>query len=230
MNTKTKIIGLGAVAMLGMMPAQAQLQISNGDFSLNPTQSKAPVDWFVPTTSGNWWESTWVGPNVSPNGTPVLGLSWMGSTPNWAYQNIGMNNIGATSFTLDFDIGSFTDSGETRNLGVTVSLYQSASFTAANGTDVNGAAGVALLGSQSVTSGPIPAHATTIVHETLTFDFSGANTTDPLYIRLVNFSTGTGQPWTAIDNITLTPVPEPSTMALCGLMSLGFLVRRQAKS
>lgn len=235
MNPKIKLMaafgGLGLA--LTIMPAQAQIQVLNGDFSLNPTQGSNPTGWFVPTTSpGGWWESTWVGPTVSPNGTSVLGLSYMFDTTHWAYQNIGTDNNGATSFTLDFDLGSFTDAGSARNLGVTVSLYQSASFVAATGTDVNGAAGVTLLGSQSVTSGSIAPGA--VVHQTLTFDLSGANATDVLYLRLINYQVDASQPWAAIDNITITPaaVPEPSSLALASLGGLGglmFWFRRRAQ-
>lgn len=228
MTTRLKLqtaAACGGILLLAAASAQAQLQVLNGDFSLNPTQGNNPVNWYVPTTStgGNWWTSTWVGPTVSPNGTPVLGLSFMTST-NWAYQNIGVNNSGATSFTLDFDLGSFTDAGSARNLGVTVSLYQSSSFVAATGADVNGAAGVTLLGSQSVASGLINPGA--VVHETLAFDLTGANTTDALYLRFINYQVDTTQPWAAIDNVTLAPVPEPSTFALAGLGGLALLFHR----
>jgi hypothetical protein len=232
MNQTSKLmLGLGCLGLaLAATPAQAQLQLLNGDFSLNATQGNAPVDWYVPNanTGGSWWISTWVGPTVSPNGTSVLGLSFMTST-NWAYQNIGTDSTGSTGLTVGFDLGSFTDAGSARNLGVTVSLYQSASFTAANGTDINGAAGVTLLGNQSVASGLINAGA--VVHETLSFDLTGANTTDALYLRFVNYQVDATQPWAAIDNVTITPAPtpEPATLALGALGGVAFLLGRRAR-
>lgn len=231
MDSKHKLqIGLvGFGLALGGTSAPAQLQILNGDFSLNPSQANNPVDWYVPTTDtgGSWWTSTWVGPTVSPNGTSVLGLSFMGSVDHWAYQNIGTDNAGSTSMTLNFDLGSFTDAGASRTLGVTVSLYQSASFAAANGTDVNGATGVTQLGSQSVSAALNPG---AVTHKTLVFDLTGANSTDPLYLRFINYQVDATEPWDAIDNVTIATVPEPSALALCGLGGLALLFRRRPKN
>ena len=99
---------------------QAALSITNGDFEADAAQTHNVTDWFDTITtgaqdSGYWWESTWAGPNVSPNGTSVLGLSYMFTTTNWAYQSIGVNDEGLTSLPLKLDIGSFTDAGGDRD-------------------------------------------------------------------------------------------------------------------
>jgi hypothetical protein len=232
MNQKTKILGLGAAAVLAMLPAHAALQITNGDFqNLAPGSNTGDViDWYnsLPGTPANWWEGTWYGPTVSPNGTSVMGLGYIAATPHWGYQAIGVNDGALSSLGLQFDAGSFTDAGGTRNLGITVSLYQSSSFVGADNTDIAGAGGVTLIDSVSLTSGNLSAGQ--VVTLTTSLNLATANTTDQLYLRFVNYSTGTGEPWTAIDNLSITPVPEPSTLALAGLGGLALLLRRRAKN
>ena len=104
---------------------QADLSITNGDFEADASQTNNVTDWYdtVNDIPDNWWESTWAGPNVSPNGTSVLGLSYMWQTTNWAYQSIGTNTQGISRLVVHFNVGSFADAGSLRDLGVTVGLY-----------------------------------------------------------------------------------------------------------
>jgi hypothetical protein len=163
---------------------------------------------------------------VSPNGTSVMGLGYMFTTPHWAYQDIGINDGGLTSLNLQFDLGSFTDAGVPRDMGVTLSLYQSdGSFVGADNSDIAGAAGITLIDSVSLTSGSLnPGQFVTLQ---TALNLASANNTGDLFLRFVNYSTGIGEPWAAIDNVTLVPVPEPSTVALMGLGSLAILLRRR---
>jgi hypothetical protein len=216
-------ISCSAIA-LAAVSAPAALQVTNGDFQNNPTQTPDVAGWFDRGTAGNWWESTWAGPTVSPNGTPVLGLSYMFTTVNWAYQSIGVNDANWSAMGVQLDVGSFTDAGGTRNLGVTLSLYQSSSFVGADDLDLVGAAGVTLIDSVSLTSGNLsPGQFVTL---TTSLDLATANNTDPLFLHIVNFNTGTGEPWTAIDNISIQAVPEPSVFALGGLGLAALLILR----
>lgn len=194
------------------------MSITNGDFEANPTQTNNVADWFdtVTANTSNWWETTWAGPNVSPNGTSVMGLSYMFTTPNWAYQSIGVNNEGYGVILISFDCGSFTDAGGLRNMGVTVSVYQSdGTFVGADNVDIDGAAGVTLIDSASVTSGALAAGEE--VRLSVTLNLSEANVSDALFLRFVNFSTGSGEPWVAIDNVTLevptVSLPSPADNA-----------------
>ncbi len=204
--------------------AQAVLVITNGDFNDNaPTSNVTNVEkWFDPqaATPGNWWEATWYGPTVSPNGTSVMGLSWMWATSNWAYQNIGVNDGGLTDLTIQFDVGSFTDAGGARDMGITVEIYQL--FTPGDNADIAG--GLQLIDSVSQTSGALlPGEEVTL---TATFDLTSANATDDLYLRFSNYATATGDPWASIDNVKI--IPEPATMVLLGLGSLALLRRKRS--
>lgn len=228
---KTLLIACGALALAA--PTQAALQITNGDFQNNaPAANTWDVDsWYnsLPTAGGqaanSWWEGTWYGPTVSPNGTSVMGLGYMFTTPHWAYQSIGVNDGDLANLLLQFDVGSFTDAGGPRDLGVTVAVYQSdGSFTGADDLDIAGAAGVTLIDSVSVTSGALAPGA--FVTRQASLNLGSANNTGELFLRFVNFSAGTGEPWTAIDNVQI--VPEPSSFALAGIAALlGFAQRRR---
>lgn len=206
--------------------AHAALSITNGDFAADATQTQNVTGWYDRGATGNWWESTWAGPTVSPNGTSVLGLSYMFATSNWAYQGIGTNSDSATSITVGFDAGSFTDAAGSRDLGVTVSLYKTdGSFVPGDDVDIAGAAGVTLLDSFSWTALVAPGAMVTGITDSL--DLSGASSTDQLFLRFVNFAGATGEPWTAVDNITISPVPEPGAALLGGLGVFGLMRRRR---
>lgn len=214
---------------LALAPAHAALQVVNGNFQNNaPAGNVGDVDsWFNSLPSGlstEWWTGTWYGPTVSPNGTSVMGLGWINTTPHWGYQGIGVNDGALSSLNLRFDIGSFTDAGGPRDMGVTLSVYQSSSFVGADNTDIAGAGGVTLIDTVNLTSGSLTAGQVVTVQTAL--NLTTANATDPLFLRLVNFSTGVGEPWAAIDNLSI--VPEPSTIALIGLGGLAMLLRRRS--
>lgn len=208
--------------------AQAVLVITNGDFEKNaPASNTYDVDsWYDTISSGAqtnnyWWESTWYGPTVSPTGTSVMGLSYMWTTPNWGYQSIGVNDGGLTELKIRYDVGSFTDAGVPRDLGVTVSVYESdGTFVGADNLDVDGAAGITLIDSVSTLYSAMPVGA--YVTDTITLDMSTAGSGE-LFLRFINYAGQAGEPWTAIDNVSI--VPEPATLALLGLG--GLLVRRK---
>ncbi len=211
------------VLVLALMAgtAQAVLVITNGNFENNaPLSNVTDVDsWFDPqATDAAWWEATWYGPTVSPTKTSVMGLSYMWETENWGYQSIGVNDEGLTELELRFDVGSFTDAGGDRDLGVTFSLYQ---FTMpADDVDI----AKTLIDSFSLTTGALAAGEYLTLTGTL--DLSSANDTDELYLYINNFATETGEPWTAIDNVQI--IPEPATMVLLGLGSLALLRRKKS--
>lgn len=223
---KAMVAGLVA-AWVAVPAAQASLAISNGDFEDDAVQTSNVTNWFdtVTGTPANWWESTWAGPTVSPNGTSVLGLSYMFTTPNWAYQSIGVNDGGETSLVLQYDVGSFTDAGGIRDLGVTFAVY-SVDGTYAGGADnvdIDGAAGATLLDSVSVMHEDV-AIGTMLVDQTVALDITGTSGSE-LYVRLINYAGVDGEPWTAVDNIEV--IPEPATISLVGIFGAGVLFMRR---
>lgn len=226
---KRTLLTLCAAASLLAVPVHAALQVSDGDFEANTTQTTNVAGWFdtIGTNPNNWWEATWAGPNVSPDGTPVLGLSYMFTTLNWTYQSIGVNDSGLSSLPIRYDVGSFTDAGGPRDLGLTFSVYQVDGTYAggADNVDIAGATGATMLDSVTVFTGALnPGQMLT--GQTVLLNVSGSAGSE-LYLRIQNEVGTTGEPWTAVDNISV--VPEPSTFALLGVAGLlGLCLRRKS--
>ncbi len=183
--------------------AQADLAITNGDFEADAAQTSNVTDWYdtVTANTANWWESTWAGPTVSPNATSVMGLSYMFTTTNWAYQSMGTNDLNWQGMTLSYDVGSFTDAGVSRDLGVTVSVYESdGTFVPADNTDIDGASGITLIDSVSNLYASVAVGAS--LTDTITLDLRTAGNGE-LFIRFENYAGTVGEPWTAIDNVAI---------------------------
>ena len=217
---------LFALAVCGIVAAaqtaMASLMVTNGDFEADPVQTINVTDWYdtVTVNTSNWWETTWAGPNVSPDGTPVLGLSYMFDTTNWAYQSIGTNDSGALTLALKYDVGSFTDAGGDRDLGVVFSVYQNDGATGMDdNVDLAGLSGATLLDSVTTFTGAIGA-GVMLTDQMVLLDISGSAGKE-LFLRLENAVGTVGQPWTAVDNIRIAP--EPASLALVGLGGLALL-------
>jgi autotransporter-associated beta strand protein len=195
---------------MAVSAAQAGLSITNGDLEQNSAQSTDITGWFnyVAPDNGPWWLSAWQGPVVSFNGSTIMGFSGDQALSPWSYQSIGVREAADTTKTLRFDLGMFTDAGETRDLGITVQVYQSdGTFVGADSSDIIGAAGVTLIDSISTTSGALTGGQS--VRKTLDLNLASANTTGELFLRFSNFNggTGAGDPWTQIDNIKFVSTP-----------------------
>jgi len=210
----------------------AAVSVTNGDFEEgSPTGNSMDVlSWFDANQNGQsdsaWWLSTWYGPVVSPTGSSVMGLSW--SSPSWAYQNIGVNDSGLDVLEVTFDLGSFTDAGGPRDIGIMLNVYQEdGTFAAADDADIDGAAGVTLIGSGQTHQLLDPGTFQTV---SVYVDLSPANPANDLWLRFINFDAGADNPWAAIDNVSVTTVvPEPTTLALAGLGMAALLFKRRQR-
>lgn len=228
MNEKT-MMAAGLMTVLALAPVtQAGLLISNGDFEADAVQTSNVTGWYdtITATPENWWESTWAGPTVSPNGTSVLGLSYMFDTPNWAYQSIGVNDGGLTSLEIEYDIGTFTDTGALRDVAVTWGVY-SVDGTYAGGADnadIDGAVGATLVDTFSSSIYTFNPGGGITDDQTATFDISGTSGSE-LYLRVINVAGVNDTPWTAIDNLSV--VPEPATFGLVAFFGAGVLFIRR---
>ncbi len=92
----------------------------------------------------------------------------------------------------------------------------------ADTVDIDGAVGATLLDSTTVSAGVLAA-GVMMTDLTGTLDISGSDGSE-LYLRLENVLGTTGEPWTAVDNISI--VPEPASLALLGLGGLVMFGRR----
>lgn len=204
------LIAAGAVSFYAPR-SQAALSVSNGDFEADTAQTSDVTQWYdtIGGTPANWWEATWAGPNVSPNGTSVLGLSYMSSSLNWAYQSIGVNDTAQSSIVVNYDVGSFTDAGGARDLGVTFSIYESdGTFVPSNNVDIATAGGITLIDSITVLSGSLNPGAVA-ADQAVQLDISSTSTTGELFLQIMNALGGVGEPWVAIDNVSLSESLPP---------------------
>ena len=221
-NMKRQVLFL---AWLGLVifttsPSMAQLFVTNGDFSNSPAgaDQNDVTDWFEVAT-GNFWDNTWEssgGNSLYGAGNPsaifssyasdAFGLP--SSDPNdgsYLYQSIGTAN-GLTSVDISFDWGApadLTTAGLNENITIGIYAWDGVgAFTAADDTDVRGAAGVTLLDSLSYsrsTSGSGP----DVDNVVATLDISSAGTQE-LFLRFNNYSGSVAsESWPALDNISL---------------------------
>ncbi|MEP3212168.1 MAG: PEP-CTERM sorting domain-containing protein [Luteolibacter sp.] len=131
--------------------------------------------------------------------------------------------------TVKFDISGFT-----AGTGTAASYFQAYSATGVNATDSSvgfdlhagdePAPGTTATGSATIntigTQYAISADGTQLTH---TFDFTGQSN-----IALVFHNTSSGQlQQFNVDNILVTTVPEPSSIALLGMGAAGLLLRRR---
>jgi hypothetical protein len=211
-----------AVMCCLMGVAHADLNVTNGNFQADPDYTANVTNWYD-LGLGNFWEGAWALNNTyaSPFAEPgCLALcDWQES---WAYQSIGVNNAGLTSLKIGYDICSFLDTTEIRDVGVIFSIYAVDNTYAggADDVDIASAAGATLVGSiEKMYVGLNPG--TAFLGEQVTLNIAGTAGQE-LYLRVAN---PVAASWTGLDNIQI--VPEPTTMLLLGLGGLMFR-RRQA--
>ncbi len=242
-------LGLAVAGAIALTPAaNAALTITNGDFEdlsgfvqADPGTSAVVTGWFS-VTSGSFWQNTWHDtrdpevPTDTESGFSGEGAAAFsgaagdgqasGLNGSWLYQSIGTADVSLTTLPIQFDWGDFGNiNGGTRDLGITVSVFESdGTFSAGNDVDVNGASGATLLDSVSFTlpaSGPA---SKLVLGEVATLDLTG-HTGGELFLRFNNWDGGADTPWLMLDNVSI--VPEPSIALLGGLGVLSLLRRRR---
>lgn len=250
-KTPLRMAALPLLVVLSSSLAQAALTITNGDFETGIADQSTPENvtgWFdMNNGQATFFQHTWHDSRDAEvptdaqsgfSGQAAAALSGIagggqpsGLNGSWLYQSIGVDATVA-SFDVIFDWGDFGNiNGNLRDLGMTVSLFEkTGSFTAADSTDINGAAGVVLLDSVSLTqlklaaSGP----AKLVLNQTVNLNAS-AQTGGELFLRFNNWDAGADTPWAMLDNVEIANViPEPSAALLGGLGMLALLRRRRA--
>ncbi len=235
----------GVSLLAGATSAQAALTVTNGDFETgiaDQTTSANVSGWFS-VTAGDFFANTWHDSRDAEvptdaqsgfSGQAAAAFSGIagggqpsGLAGSWLYQSIG-TDASATSFDVTFDWGDFGNGPTNRDLGITVSVYESdGSFVAGNDTDINGAGGVTLLDSFSL-SQLVTGSVKLSVGETGNLDISGQSGGE-LFLRFNNWDAGGDTPWLQLDNVAISNVvPEPSAALLGGLGVLALLRRRRA--
>ena len=192
------------------------------------------------------WENTADGwSTISPwssggfsttTGVTAGSYSWLlnCSAANWAMNSavysagtVGMTTTLANSSSLSFDVAVPSSSafGGLYGLYFDVAVYQPAGNLA--GTTTGSTTTFASLDGYGWTLGPSGGSATlTWSMPTVLANALGANPSVATYLYIMAYTGGSGAMY--VDNVTVTPVPEPGTLAFFGLGGLcGLLLRRR---
>ncbi|MBB5350059.1 hypothetical protein HNR46_000280 [Haloferula luteola] len=224
------------------------LTLTNGDFNAAGDNQDDVTSWFD-TSNGTFWQGSWQSNNAgqTPNGTGIVILGSYESggiqnttsadplVGNWIYQSIGTADPGTTQLTVNFDFGQPDDDPGGRTLGITVAIYSydgSGSFTPDENASLytasldSGTTGITLLDSSSFSFGPTTSADDMISSYEATLDLSSAGS-QQLFLSFNNYRPANTDSWSVIDNIAITPVPEPTLSLLGSLSALGLLRRRR---
>jgi hypothetical protein len=222
----TRAFGVGFLA-IGLIaaahPARANL-ILNGSFESgidlsNPANTPNGTgiaivnngdiaDWTLnPTTSFAWYMSNIGSYGVAEDGTRFLNLTGHSASQNFAV-------TAGDTYTVSYYEAS-------RNNGVTTDTI-TASVSLASG---------AATGKTTQTVGNAAYNSTIAGWQQFNFSFTPSTSTT----ATLQFSLASGNGYPVLDNVVVTavaPVPEPASLALCGLGAIGLLlvVRRKRQA
>jgi len=178
------------------------LSITNGDFEVLGIREDVP-DWFEE-------EGTYLRLLYSPTSTRYMGMA---DDDCWAYQSIGYNTEGVPALQIQYDIGAVEGGWAQepvipRDLVLTVSIYESdGSFTGSDDVDIEGARGVTLIDSVSVS---YPAmEVGKYITDSVTLQYIGS-TSGELFLRFKNEGDGVSgtEDRFAIDSVQIAELPS----------------------
>ena len=192
---------LAALAAIAAPDAPAALEVTDGDFEAGGGFNANVTDWFDGTIGSAQWDDTFQDTNpYSPQAGTTVVWSGNANAKNFLYQPIGTRE--ASDATIDVSI--VVGGGATGPF--TVGIYQSATFSGADGTDVAGASGVTLIDSATW---DIDYAAEVVGPEMTTLSLATANLSYPIFLRFHFGEDGMADGWLRGDNITMTVQSAP---------------------
>lgn len=224
------------VSTVMMSQTQAAVTITNGDMEDNTLvnsgdfQSTAPTGWIQATGApGGTVVGVMGDTRISvPDDTTALGhFSWLyiGGLDNEAGQSIGdiTSHLGVT-IRITYDFTRRATEGTNWNHRIRLYAGDGTGYTAASATaDPNASLSDSFLAEGTGTNSGAPAgsFASNTVDLTLPSSYTGS--LDQLYLSFKNRNGGQF----LMDDVTVTAVPEPSSVALLGLGGLALILRRR---
>ena len=220
---KTRFM-VAAAAMTFAGGANAALSVSDGDFESSPTPDfggtagQDVVGWFE-GDAADFADWVFPGPFAGSGGIVTKAAAGSSST-GYIYQSLGTQGAAdPDQIAIQFDsLDRFGNAGAFSTINI--SLFSSnGSFVAADGTDPDGAAGLTQIGSTYSSS-------TFGLNQTTGFyDLSGLADGTEVYLRIGLILGSNSEAF--VDNVSVTAIPEPSSLALLGLGALAVGVRRR---
>ena len=204
---------LAAISAVAPMAsdARADLIVTNGDFESSYTNIQDVPQWFDQTTAFKEWINS-TGSILSDNATGYTASQHLAMGPGaLVYQSLGAKTAGQSSINWSFFQGRFSDNVSSTGFAVT---FYAGAFTGADDVDITGVtqigstASVAALGADvngRINSGSV--------------NISGVADGTEIWLRIASTEDG----YAPIDNISVSAIPEPSSIVLLSLGLLGLL-------
>jgi len=192
-----KIVTMAAaLAAIAAPNASAALALTNGDFEVGGGFNANVSGWFDGTNGPNEWDDTFQDTNpVSPQAGTTVVWSGNANAKNFLYQPIGTKEASDATVKVSIVVGAGAAGP------ITVGIYQSATFSSTDGTDVADASGVTLIDSSTWN---IDYAAGVVGPEMATLSLATANLSDPIFLRFHFGEDGMEDGWLRGDNITIT--------------------------
>ena len=214
---------IGTFGVLGLLagPANAAIVVTNGDFESPDIAVSAQIqdvpDWFDSAGNFTSWhrgEST----DEQENGTQLLA---MGTTDAWVYQSLGTMDFAGGSLNWSLDKGRFADGNGSGAL--TVRFYSGSTGGAGEDVEINTLGLSQIGGDITLAAIGTDASGTGVVTENGSVDLTGLTAGTEIWIELSISNSG----FAPFDNIAVSHVPEPGSLALLGLGGFAMLRRRR---
>ncbi len=207
---------LAAISAVALMAsdARADLIVTNGDFESSCADIQNVPQWFDQTAAPffeEWINSS--GSILSDNVTGYTASQHLAMGPGGlVYQSLGPKTAGQSLINWSFFQGRFSDNVSSTGFAVT---FYAGAFTGADDVDITGVTQIGSTASLAALSAGVNGRI-----NSGSVNISGVANGAEIWLRIVSTTEGGYAP---IDNISVSSIPEPSTIILLSISLFGLL-------